>query len=361
MRKITRRVFLATGTAVAATAIAQLGQTRKGLAQQRPAQPARIAQAGVINLYSARHYDTDDALYQSFADRTGIRVNLVEAEADQLIERVKSEGANSPADVLITVDAGRLWRAQEADILQPISSDLLTSAIPANLRDPDGHWFGFSKRARVLFYSKDRVNPAELSTYEALVDAKWRGKILVRSSTNVYNLSMTGALLAAHGASETEQWARGLVANFARPPEGGDTVQIQAVAAGAGDVAIANTYYYARLVKSDKPEERAVADQVGIFFPNQRDRGTHINISGGGVLKNSPNREAAVQFLEHLASQQAQSLFALGNYEYPVVAGVAADPVVVSFGQFQEDSVNAGTFGRNNAEALRIMDRAGWK
>lgn len=359
MRKITRRVFLATGTAAAATAIAQLGKTRKGLAQ--PAQPARIAQAGVINLYSARHYDTDDALYQSFADRTGVRVNLVEAEADQLIERVKSEGANSPADVLITVDAGRLWRAQEAGILQPISSSILTSAIPVSLRDPEGHWFGLSKRARVLFYSKDRVNPADLSTYEALAEAKWHGKILVRSSTNTYNQSMTGALLAAHGASNTEEWARGLVANFARPPEGGDTPQIQAVAAGAGDVAIANTYYYARLVKSDKPEDRAVADQVGIFFPNQRDRGTHINICGGGILKNSPNKEAAIQFLEHLVSQQAQSLFALGNNEYPVVAGVEPDPVVAGFGPFREDSVSAATFGRNNAEALRIMDRAGWK
>jgi iron(III) transport system substrate-binding protein len=354
MRKLTRRVFLATGTAAAATAIAQLGQTRKSLAQQP-------AQAGVINLYSARHYDSDDALYQSFVDRTGIRVNLVEAEADQLIERVKSEGVNSPADVLITVDAGRLWRAQEAGILQPISSSLLTAAIPANLREPDGHWFGFSKRARVLFYSKDRVNPAELSSYEALADAKWRGKILVRSSTHVYNLSMTGALLAAHGASETEQWARGLVANFARSPEGGDTVQIQAVAAGAGDVAIANTYYYARLVRSEKPEERAVADQVGLFFPNQRDRGTHVNISEGGVLKNSPNKAAAVQFLEHLASQTAQSLFALGNNEYPAVPGVAVDPIVAGFGQFKEDPVNAATFGRNNAEALQIMDRVGWK
>lgn len=354
MRKLTRRVFLATGTAAAATAIAQLGQNRKSLAQQP-------AQSGVVNLYSARHYDTDEALYQSFSDRTGIQVNLVEAEADQLIERVKSEGVNSPADVLITVDAGRLWRAQEAGILQPVSSSLLTSAIPANLRDPEGHWFGFSKRARVLFYSKDRVNPAELSTYEALVDAKWRGKILVRSSTNVYNQSMTGALLAVHGASETEAWARGLVANFARPPEGGDTTQIQAIAAGAGDVAIANTYYYARLVKSDKPEERAVANQVGIFFPNQRDRGTHINICGGGVLKNAPNRAAAVQFLEHLASQTAQSQFALGNNEYPTVAGVAVDPIVAGFGSFKEDTVSAATFGRNNAEALQIMDRAGWK
>jgi iron(III) transport system substrate-binding protein len=240
-------------------------------------------------------------------------------------------------------------------------SNLLSQAIPENLRHPDGLWYGFSKRARVIMYHKDRVNPSQLSTYEALTDAKWRGKLLVRSSTNVYNLSLTGAVLAATDASKTEAWARGLVANFARPPEGGDTVQIQAVASGLGDVAISNTYYLARMMKSDKPEEKAAAEKIGVFFPNQRDRGTHVNISGAGVLKTAPNQEAAIQFLEHLASPEAQEIFALGNNEYPVVQGAAIDPIVKGFGEFKEDTLNAAVFGRNNPEALRIMDKAGWK
>lgn len=330
---------------------------RRAVAQQ----PQRLAQASVLNLYSARHYDSDDALYQSFSDKTGIRVNLVEAEADQLIERIKSEGGNSPADVLLTVDAGRLWRAQEEGLFEPVRSEVLESAIPANLRDPGGLWFGLTKRARVIMYAKDRVNPSDLSTYEDLVNPKWRGKLLVRSSTNVYNQSLTGSMLEVHGAADTEEWARGLVANFARPPEGGDTPQILAVAAGQGDIAISNTYYLARLINSDKPEERAAAQQIGVFFPNQRDRGAHVNISGAGVLKTAPNKEAAVAFLEHLVSPETQELFANGAYEYPVLSGVPVNSTIQQFGQFKEDTMNAGIFGRNNAEALRVMDRAGWK
>ncbi|MBD3884891.1 Fe(3+) ABC transporter substrate-binding protein [Phormidium tenue FACHB-886] len=352
--KFSRRVFMATGTAAAVTALNQFGRTAPSMAQQTPS-------AGVLNLYSARHYDTDNALYQSFSDKTGIQVRLVEAEADQLIERIQSEGANSPADVLITVDAGRLWRAEQQNLLLPVTSAALTSAIPENLRHPEGQWFGFSKRARVIMYHKDRVNPAELSTYEGLADPKWRGRLLVRSSTNVYNQSLTGAILAAHGAQETEEWARGLVANFARPPEGGDTPQILAVAAGLGDIALSNTYYLARLINSEKPEEKAAAQQIGVFFPNQRDRGTHVNISGGGILKTSRNQEAAIRFLEHLASPEAQEIFALGNNEYPVVQGVQVNEVVAEFGQFKEDPLNAAIFGRNNLEALQLMDRAGWK
>ncbi|MBD2103417.1 Fe(3+) ABC transporter substrate-binding protein [Leptolyngbya sp. FACHB-261] len=345
--KITRRVFMASGSAMAAVALGQFSRAS--------------AQTGVVNLYSARHYDTDDALYESFTRKTGIRVNLVEAEADQLIERIKSEGANSPADVLITVDAGRLWRAQEAGILQPFTSPRLKSSVPRSLQEPSGLWLGLSRRARVIMYHKDRVNPAELSTYEALADPKWRGRILVRSSTNVYNQSLTGSVLAALGPQRTEAWARGLVANFARAPQGGDSDQIRAVAAGAGDLAISNTYYLARLAKSDKPEDRAVAQKIGVFFPNQRDRGTHINISGGGVVKTAPNKEGAVKFLEHLVSPEAQAVFARGNNEYPVISGVPLDPVLVSYGNFKADEMNAAVYGRNNAEALRLMDRAGWR
>lgn len=359
MNKFTRRTFLGAGAASAAIALGQLGRS-KAVAQQAPT--IRVAQSDqVVNLYSSRHYDTDQALYDSFTAATGIRVNLIEAEADPLIERIKSEGANSPADVLMTVDVGRLWRAQQEGLFQPVNSTVLSQAIPANLRHPDGLWFGFSKRARVIMYNKSKVNPSQLSTYENLVAPEWRGKILTRSSTNIYSISMTAAMLAAHGPQETEAWVRGLVANFARPPEGNDTSQLQAAAAGVGDLAITNTYYLIRMAKSDKPEDKAVADQVSIFFPNQRDRGTHVNISGAGVAKNAPNKEAAIRFLEHLASQESQQIFAQSNNEYPVVQGVALDPILASYGSFKEDPINAAVIGENSAEAIRIMDRAGWK
>lgn len=349
---ITRRVFLASGAAMAAVAADQLMRSRTSLAQN----------ARVVNLYSARHYDTDNALYESFTKKTGIKVNLVEAQADKLIERIKSEGANSPADVLITVDAGNLWRAQEAGILQPVTSRTLQAAIPANLRDPKGHWFGLSKRARVIVYNKDRVKPSDLSTYEALADSAWKGRVIIRSSSNIYNQSLTGAILAAQGPQKTENWAKGLVANFARSPEGNDTAQIKAVASGLADVSIVNTYYVIRLAKSDKPEEKEIASKIGVFFPNQRDRGTHVNISGGAVAKNAPNRAAAIAFLEHLVSREAQDIFARSNNEYPVLKGVSMDPVLASYGRnFKEDKLSAAVFGKNNAEALKIMDRAGWK
>lgn len=358
MNKLTRRTFIGAGTAAAAVVVGQLGKT-KAIAQQAPA--IRVAQADkVVNLYSSRHYDTDTALYESFTAATGVKVNLIEAEADPLIERIKSEGTNSPADVLMTVDIGRLWRAEEEGLFQPTSSATLNQAIPANLRHPDGLWYGFSKRARVIMYDKSNVNPSQLSTYENLVDPEWRGKILVRSSTNIYNISLVASMIAALGPQETEAWVRGLVANFARPPEGNDTAQIQACAAGVGSLALANTYYLIRMAKSDDPTETAVAEKVSIFFPNQRDRGTHVNLSGAGVLKTSPNKEAATRFLEHLASPESQQIFATGNNEYPVVAGVTLDPILSSYGSFKEDSVNATTIGQNSAEALRIMDRAGW-
>ena len=351
MRKLTRRTFLAGSSALAAATATQWG---------RP--PRATAQTPTLNLYTSRHYDTDDALYSSFTDATDIRINMVEASADELIERIKSEGANSPADILITVDAGRLWRAEQDDLFQPVDSAILNSRVPEYLRHPDGQWFGFSKRARVLMYNKDRVNPTELSTYEDLVDPKWRGRLLTRTSTNIYSQSLTGAFIHHLGEEATEEWVRGFVANFARQPEGNDTAQIQAVAAGVGDVAIANSYYLARLMKSDDPADQAVAEQVGMFFPNQGEgeRGTHVNISGGGVLRSASNYEAAVQFLEHLVSSQSQQYFATGNNEYPVVEGTEIDPVLASFGTFNEDDIDARIFGGNNEAALRLMDRAGW-
>lgn len=348
--KIKRHALLATIAALVVVVVGCL---------QQPS--SEVKQQPVVNLYSARHYDTDNALYESFTKKTGMKVNLVEAEADQLIERIQSEGANSPADVLITVDAGRLWRAKEAGVLQPIKSQVLEAAVPESLRDPEGYWFGLSKRARVIVYNKDKVKPSDLSTYEALTDPKWKGRILVRSSNNIYNQSLVGALLAAHGPQKTEEWVRGLSANFARPPEGNDTGQIKAVASGAGDIALVNTYYVVRLMKSDKPEDKAVAQKIGVFFPNQSDRGTHVNISGGGVAKNAPNQEGAIKFLEHLVSPEAQEIFANANSEYPVADGAPVDPVVDSLGKFKSDTLNAAIFGRNNAEALKVMDRAGWK
>ncbi|NEP89473.1 MAG: Fe(3+) ABC transporter substrate-binding protein [Okeania sp. SIO2C2] len=348
--KITRRIFLATGTAMASVAIAELGKSNQGLAQ-----------SGAINLYSSRHYDTDQALYDSFTKKTGLKVNLIEGKGDELIERIKSEGANSPADVFITVDAGRLGRAEEAGILQPISSSTLNSKIPANLRSPENLWFGFSKRARVIVYNKDKVKPSELSTYEDLATDKWKGKILIRSSNNIYNQSLIASLIEIHGISDTENWAKDFVSNFARPPEGNDTAQIKGVAAGIGNIGIANSYYVGRLAKSDKAEDKAVVQKIGMFFPNQNGRGTHINISGGGVVKTAPNKEGAIKFLEHLASPEAQKIFSEGNNEYPVVEGVGVPSVLTTYGNFKSDSMNVATYGKLNAEAIKLMDRVGWK
>ncbi|MCW6035758.1 Fe(3+) ABC transporter substrate-binding protein [Spirulina subsalsa FACHB-351] len=344
---INRRLFLFGGTAITAVVVGNLT-------------PPTLAQTRNINLYSSRHYDTDDELYNAFKAQTGLGVNLIEAEADQLIERVKSEGANSPADVLITVDAGRLWVAEREGLLAPVDSAFLKQQIPANRRHPDGLWFGFSQRARVIFYNRDRVNPADLSTYEDLATPKWAGKILVRSSSNVYNQSLVAGLIAIHGVAKTRQWLRGFVSNFARSPEGNDTAQIRACAAGAGDIAIANSYYYARLAKSNDPVDREVVEKVGIFFPNQRDRGTHMNISGGGVFKTAPNPDAAIKFLEHLAGSLSQIYFAQGNNEYPVVPGTPIDPVVAGFGTFKQDDLNVAEYGKNQAEAVRLMDQARW-
>jgi iron(III) transport system substrate-binding protein len=319
------------------------------------------AQAAELNLYTSRHYDTDEAFYANFTRATGIKINRIEDSEDKLMERMRAEGRNSPADVFVTVDAGRLGRAKEMGLFQPIRSAALESAIPANLRDPDRNWFGFSKRARVIIYAKDRVKPTDLKSYEDLADPKWKGRIAIRSSTNVYNQSLTGALLAAHGESWTETWAKGIVANLARPPRGGDTDQIKAIAAGEGDIAVTNNYYYARLVLFSKPEEKAIADKVGIYFPNQLDRGTHVNISGAGVAAHAPNRDAAIKFLEYLASRDAQRLFAEGNNEFPVIKDALLTPLLKSWGEFKEDTISAAVYAKNNAEALKIMDRAGWK
>lgn len=350
MGLFSRRTFVAQG--IATVAIAATGQINR----VRPAMAATRA----VNLYSSRHYNTDSELYGTFTRQTGIKVNLVEGKADELIERIKSEGDNSPADVFITVDAGRLWRAEAAELFAPVNAAVLTERIPASLSHPDGLWFGFSRRARVLMYNQERVDPATLSTYEDLANPRWQGRLLVRSSNNVYNQSLVAAMIEAHGVQETEDWCRGLVANFARPPQGNDRAQIEAAAAGVGDVAIANTYYLARYRASRRPTEQAIGAKIGVFFPNQTGRGAHVNISGGGLVKTAPNPEGAIQFLEYLASPAAQRFFTHGNFEYPVVEGIPWDPVLESFGPFKADPVNVSVYGRNSAEAIRIMDRAGW-
>jgi iron(III) transport system substrate-binding protein len=312
-----------------------------------------------VNLYSARHYDTDVALYDDFTAQTGIEVNLIEGDADQLIERIKAEGRNSPADILITVDAGRLWRAEEAGILQPVASAVLAERIPASLRHPEGLWFGLSKRLRGVVYAKDRVDPSEITTYEDLADPKWRGRICIRSSTNVYNQSLVASMIEADGVEATEAWAEGLVANLARPPQGGDTDQIEAVAAGECDLAVVNHYYFVRLLES--AEDAAIGDRVGIVFPNQDGRGAHANISGAGVVATAPHPGNAVKFLEYLTTPQAQIYFAEGNNEFPVVADVELDPILQSWGAIKTDDVNAAKYGEYNPEAVKLMDRAGWK
>jgi len=321
-----------------------------------------FAQEKVLNLYSSRHYETDEALYTNFTKQTGIKINRIEGGEDALIERIRNEGDKSPADVLITVDAGRLWRAEQLGLFAPVKSQVLESRLPAAYRQPDGLWFGFSARARIIAYSKERVKPSEIASYEDLADPKWKGRICTRSAGHVYNLSLMSSLVSNIGEAKTEAWAKAVASNLARAPKGGDSDQLKAVAAGECDLALSNTYYYARMLKSQKPDEKAAAEKLGVLFPNQKDRGTHVNISGAGMLKNAPHKEAAVLFLEYLASDSAQNYFANGNNEWPVVQSVKPDNAVLSMlGKFKADDLNLGTIGKNQPTAQKIADRSGFK
>ena len=312
-----------------------------------------------VNLYSARHYDTDFALYDTFTERTGIKVNLIEGGSDALIERIVNEGEYTPADLLITVDAGRLWRAQERGVFQPVRSAVLEQRIPAHLREPEGHWFGLSKRARVIVVGKDSALGSGLASYADLADEALRGAICMRSSSNIYNLSLMSSLIEALGVTAAEAWAKGVVANFARPPQSNDTGNLAAVASGECGLTLANTYYLGRWLASSEAADQRMVEQISVVFPNQDDRGTHVNISGAGVTRHAPNRDNAVRFLEYLTSNFAQRLFAEGNNEYPVV-GEASGPIA-ALGTFKEDRISAGLLGRNQAEAVRVYDRAGWR
>jgi iron(III) transport system substrate-binding protein len=317
----------------------------------------QAAAQGEVNLYSARHYQTDERLYNEFTERTGIEINMIQGKSDALIQRIESEGRNTPADVLITVDAGRLWRAEEAGMFAEVDSDTLNERIPANLRHPDGEWFGFSTRARIIFYNKDRYDAPPVTTYEGLADDSLEGEICIRSSSNIYNQSLLASIIEAHGTEAAEDWAAGVVENFAREPEGGDTDQIMGVAAGECGVAVANHYYFVRVLEND-PES---VDNVGYVFPNQDGRGSHVNISGAGVIADGPNTENAVRFLEFLASDFAQTYFANGNNEYPAVPSVAPATKLQDLGDFKIDDVNVSAYGENQPQAQKVFDRVGWK
>lgn len=319
-----------------------------------------FADTGEVNIYSARHYPADEVLYALFTKETNIKVNAIQGTAEELIERVTLEGENSPADVFITVDAGNLWRAQQAGVFQPTKSALLDEKIPTHYREADGHWFGFATRARVVVYDRQKVKPADLSTYEQLADESWKGRILVRSSNNIYNQSLLASIIEHNGAEKAEVWAKGLVANFARPPKGGDIDQLKALIAGEGDIAISNTYYLARMLSDKNEEARKGLENLSVFFPNQQDRGTHVNISGAGIATHAPNKKNALAFLEFMAKPEAQEIFSGVNYEYPVVAGSKVAEVVSNWGEFKRDEINVAALGRNNAEAVKIMDRADW-
>lgn len=314
-----------------------------------------------INVYSARQEALIKPLLDRFSAETGIAVNLVTGDGDALLARLRNEGLNSPADLLLTSDAGNLYRAQQADLLQPVTSPALEAAVPAHLRSDEGFWYGLSLRARVLVYAPDRVDPAELSDYAALADPSWKQRICVRSSGNIYNQSMVAGMLASQGAEATEAWLQGFVANFARPPQGGDRDQIKAVASGQCDVALVNSYYLGGMLNSDNAEERAAAEQVRLFWPNQAGRGVHINISGAGITRSAARPEEARQLIEFLLRDDSQQWYAEANNEYPVRPGIAPSALLQSWGEFRADPLKVSELGRLNAAAVMAMDRASWK
>ena len=319
-----------------------------------------IAQEKILNLYSARHYQTDEALYANFTKQTGIRINRIEGKEDELLERIKNEGNSSPADILLTVDAARLAKADELGLFAPVTSKVLEARIPAHLRTKT--WFAFSTRARVMIYDKGAIKAADIQNYADLAQPRLKNMVCSRSGSHPYNLSLLASIIAHHGETVAEAWARGVVANFARAPKGGDTDQIKAVAAGECGVAVVNTYYLARLMHSDKAEDKKMMEKVGVVWPNQKSTGAHINVSGGGMLKTAPHKDVAVKFLEYLASDEAQRYFADGNNEWPAVASIKiSNPALEALGQFKADALPVANLAKHQANAQKIFDRAGYK
>lgn len=317
--------------------------------------------AGVVNLYTDRHYDTDAALYEAFTKETGIKVNIVKGKSDELIERLAVEGKDTQADLLITADAGRLHRAKTKELLQPVDDEMIMKNVPENLRDSDKQWFALTIRGRVIVYALDRVDPQELSTYEGLTSDKWKNKILVRSSTNIYNQSLLASLIAIDGEEKAKAWAQGVVNNMARKPQGNDRAQATAVVAGEGDIAIMNTYYIGKMLNSSDPEEVKVAEQVGVFFPDQEGNGTHINVSGIGMTKHSKNTDNAIKLIQYLTGETAQEQYAKANYEYPVNMNVEPSDLLKSWGEFKRQDINLELLGENNGLATKIFNEVGWQ
>jgi iron(III) transport system substrate-binding protein len=340
--------MLAAGSGTAALAL---------IAAVALATPARAD----VNIYSARKEHLIKPLLDRFTASSGVKVNLVTADAGPLLERLRSEGRNSPADILITVDAGNLHAAKEAGVLQSVSSPALVAAVPAAYRDPQGHWFGLSLRARPIMYAKGKLTPGELSSYEDLADPRWKGRICIRSSNNIYNQSLVAAILAARGEADTLAWLQGFAGNFARKPSGGDRDQIKAAAAGECDIAIANTYYLAQMIASKDASEREAASRIAVFWPNQSGRGAHVNVSGAGVTAAAKNKDDAIRLLEFLVTDESQQWYADVNNEYPVREGVKLSETVAGFGAFKADDLNLSRLGLNNRPAVQLMDRAGWK
>lgn len=318
--------------------------------------------AGEVNVYSARKEKLIKPLLDQFTEQTGIKTNLITAKADKLLTRLENEGRNSPADLFITVDAGRLHRAKEKGVLQSINNETINAAVPANFRDPDGQWVSLSQRARVIFYKKGKVDSSELSTYADLTSDKWKKRICIRSSGNIYNQSLVASMIANRGEAATQAWANGMVKNMARPPKGGDRDQIKAAAAGQCDIAVANTYYFGQMLNNKKdPRQIAAANKMGVFWPNQNERGTHVNVSGAGIAKYAPNKANAIKLLEFLVSPEAQKWYASVNYEYPVIKGADISDLLKSWGEFKADNLNLSQLGINNVQAVKIMDKAGWR
>ncbi|MBA6154393.1 Fe(3+) ABC transporter substrate-binding protein [Gelidibacter maritimus] len=314
-----------------------------------------------VNVYTHRHYKADDELFTKFTEETGIKVNIVNASADELIQRLETEGENSSADILITVDAGRLYRAQSKDLLQPVRSEVLEANIAPEFREKEGHWYGMTYRARIIAYAKDRVNPEDIKTYEDLTDPKWKGKIVIRSSENVYNQSLLASIILADGEEKAKEWAEGVVANMARNPKGSDRDQVKAVASGEADIAVVNTYYIGLLINDENVEERKAGESVGIIFPNQDGRGTHVNVSGIGVTKYAPNKDNAIKLMEFLSGDEAQQVLANLNYEYPINPNAVKADILKTWGDFKADTVELYKLGEYNSKAVMIFDEAGWK
>jgi len=323
--------------------------------------PSVFAASSEVNVYSGRKEALIKPLLTKFEKETGIHVNLITGKADALLQRIRIEGSASPADVFVTVDAGRLQRAKDANILQPIDSSILVSNIPANLRDADKLWFGLSQRARVIFYNKAKVKADELSTYEDLANEKWKGKVCLRSSNSIYNQSLVASMIENIGLAKTETWAKGIIKNLAKPPAGGDIDQLKAVQAGVCDITIVNTYYFGRLSNSDKASDQKVVEAVGLFWPNQNDRGAHMNVSGAGVVKSATNKDNAIKLIEYMSMADSQSWYASVNSEFPVKKGVAISETLTHWGKFKSDAIALNKLGENNRAAVELMDRVGWK